>query len=236
MLSVALRSNPEILQAEAKVRQAEADLNQARLKVMEEVVTAFHEREKQQAAIRSAEQSYMATRQRVESGTTHESELIVAEQALVESRSKLVQNEARARYLLGLGGLAAVAAGTGAPEATPAGRPPRERPPIPERYREALEKKMSRPIALHTAGELAASLEEELGSQVINTLGDAAWNTGVRLEEQPLRVALTAAHDLCGVVLVFRDYGVLLTTGQRAATMNAPTFPEDIPLGEGEPR
>ena len=48
MLDVALRSNPEVLQTEAKVRQAQADLNQVRLKVTQEVITAYHERQKNQ--------------------------------------------------------------------------------------------------------------------------------------------------------------------------------------------
>jgi hypothetical protein len=232
MLAVALRSNPEVLQAEAKVRQAQADLNQARLKVMEEVVTAFHEREKQQAAIRSTEQTFARIKEMVKVGKVNEAELFGAEQAYAESKAKLLQNEARARYILGLGGLGGDTGGmsAAAPAAPPVRKTPRARPPIPEKYLKALEKKVSRPIDLNTGAALAESLQEELGTLVINTLGNMNWNNHLKFEDQPLHVVLTAAADLCGVVLVFRDYGVLLSSRQRAATMNAPTFPEDVPL------
>jgi hypothetical protein len=236
MLTVALRSNPEILQAEAKVRRAEADLNQVRLKVTEAVVTAFHEREKQEAAIRATEQTFANARKMARTGTVSQTETIAAERAYVEERAKHVQNEARARYLLGLGVRMGGESAAGSEPPLPE-RPRRARPPIPEKYRQALEKKLSRPMELVSAETLAAFLQEELQTQVINVLGNhGCGGFGVKLENETLRVALTAAHDVCGFVFVFRDYGILLTNGQGAATTNAPTFPEDIPLRQGESR
>jgi hypothetical protein len=234
MLEAALRSNPEILQAEAKVRQAQANLNQARLKVMEEVVSAFHEREKQEAVIRGVEQTLERTKTRVKTGTETQLELGAAEQAYAEARAKFLQNEARARYILGLGGLVGETAGLGANTtlqgAAPVERPRRERPPIPEKYLKLLEKKVSQPVNLFSVSEIGACLREELQTQVISTLGEVG-NRSFPFEGS-LRSVLTAAADLSGVVVVFRDYGVLLTTRELAATMNAPTFPEDIPLKE----
>jgi hypothetical protein len=234
MLEAALRSNPQILQAEAKVRQAQANLNQARLKVMEEVVTAFHEREKQEAAIRGADVTLERMKQMVKVGTVNPSELAPAEQAHSEAKAKLMQGEAHARYLLGLGGLVGEAAGLAAlaPGQPPAERPRRERPPIPEKYRAALEKEVSGTIDFSSTKRLAFSLQTELQTQVVCML-DLSYDAGdVSLEGKSLRGVLTAAADIYGVAFVFRDYGVLLTTRERAATMNAPTFPEDVPLKE----
>ena len=237
MLTTALSSNPEILQAEAKVRRAQADLNQVRLKVTEAVVTAFHEREKQEAAIRATEQTFANARRMAKTGTVSESETIAAKRAYVEEKAKHLQNEARTRYLLGLGaGMAGGPVGAGL-EAPRPESPRRERPPIPEKYREALEKKVSRPIDFATTEAFAEFLKEELQTPVI-TFGSRkmGWPDGLRLEDQPLRVVLTVAADLNHVVVIFRDYGVLLTDREGAAKMNAPTFPEDIPLRQGESR
>jgi hypothetical protein len=76
-----------------------------------------------------------------------------------------------------------------------------------------------------SAAGLAASHQEELQTQVINMAGDVVYSgSGLSLEGQSLRSILTAAADVYAVVFVFRDYGILITTRERAATMNAPTF------------
>src|SRR5437870_8600406 len=55
MLSVALKSNPDIQVAEAKLREAEAGLNKARVQVLQQLVTAKNAVDSQRAAVAAAE-------------------------------------------------------------------------------------------------------------------------------------------------------------------------------------
>jgi hypothetical protein len=50
-------------------------------------------------------------------------------------------------------------------------------------------------------------------------------------ENVPLRHVIQFLNDFHGITIVFRDYGILATTSADAARMNAPAFPEDLPLG-----
>ena len=56
MLNKALKDNPDIRVAEAKVREAEAELNRTRLQVTQKVLTFHHSRESQKALIKVAEE------------------------------------------------------------------------------------------------------------------------------------------------------------------------------------
>lgn len=86
-LAAALRNNPDILLADAKVRQAEAELNQVRLKTMQNVLVAYKQYETDKQMVARGEALMRSTNNNIE-------ELLQARQALVES-------EAALRYLLG---------------------------------------------------------------------------------------------------------------------------------------
>src|SRR5260370_14019953 len=54
MLNKALKDNPDIKVAEAKVREADAELNRVRLQVTQKVLTFHHTREAQKATVKVA--------------------------------------------------------------------------------------------------------------------------------------------------------------------------------------
>src|SRR5574341_1438241 len=105
MLAAALRTNPDILQAEARLQQAQARLNQARLKITQDVVTSFHEREKQRLLLGQRVRLAGNLKTMHENGRASESEYDQAQTAADEAKAQLAQVEAQLRYLLGLGGM-----------------------------------------------------------------------------------------------------------------------------------
>src|SRR5262245_40089296 len=231
MLAAALGSNPEILQAEARVEQAHARLNQARLKVTQEVASVFHEREKLRAIVRARESRAQGLKQQVEVGRADQNSFEAGLADVAEAKSQLAQVEARMRYLLGVGGT--VPAGrTGAPSSGKTAASPR--PEIPEKIRALLDQTVS----IKLGGNLRDFLAKEaIGDQTtiifdewaLNALPESKRNPpgkDIELKNVPLRAALTAIADLYGIAFVFREYGVLVTTQERAATFNAPTIPE----------
>ena len=58
MIGLALRSNPDVLLAEAWLREAEAELNRARLKVTQEVVTTHPQYEMSGSRLKGAAQAF----------------------------------------------------------------------------------------------------------------------------------------------------------------------------------
>src|SRR5207237_8239659 len=58
MLQTALKNNPDIRMAEAKLRVAEANLNRVRLQVTQRVTTYYHEVEMKRQAVEEAFQRY----------------------------------------------------------------------------------------------------------------------------------------------------------------------------------
>ena len=107
MLSVALKHNPDMRAAEARVRSAEADFDRTRLKVVQSTI-AFREKwQTQQFALRAAErESAEAARQEklAREGTIAGKELAVhnvAREKLAFQRAKLAEVEAELPFLLG---------------------------------------------------------------------------------------------------------------------------------------
>ncbi len=236
MLAVALRSNPEILQAEAKVQQAEARLNQARLKAAQEVATAFHERMKQRDLLAAQEEQLAAVKSRVETGTSPQLELHQALAQNSESRAQVAQGEAQLRYLIGLGGSLTLRDGRAALR-TPRAEAPRQ-PEIPEKMRNLLEKRVSLTLGAMSLREVCSVLKDAFGKQSLivdeMSLGPSGHvipgtSSLLELKEVPLRTALFAIADLHQVVFVFRDYGVLVTNRVHSSTLQSATIPPRLP-------
>ena len=103
MFELALRSNPEVVQAEATVRQAEADLNQVRLKVMQEVITAYHEGRKQRELLGYYVEEAENYKRRFAVGQATQGEGNQAFRQVAATRASLAQTEARLLYILGTG-------------------------------------------------------------------------------------------------------------------------------------
>lgn len=235
MLAVALRSNPEILKADAKVRKAQADLNQVRLKVTQQLITTYHERTKDTEALTVADEQEQNVKRMIAVGTMPQGALNESQLARANAKARIAQGEAQLRYVMGLGG--SVAAGDGLPHPTIRAQDARQRPEMPKEVRAALKQEGDVNFEGLPIREVLAFVRESSGEKIIPMIDSLAiattWDevsVTLRLGKVPLRALLTALADLQGICFVFREYGILVTTPERAATMYAPCIPEETPL------
>ncbi len=101
MLNKALKDNPDIRVAEAKVREADAELNRTRLQVTQKVLAFHHSRESQKAIIRVAEEDLQRIQKLEANKAVSAEEVKQAQQRLSASKAKLAEIEAEMPYLLG---------------------------------------------------------------------------------------------------------------------------------------
>ena len=122
MLEKALRDNPDLRLAAAKVAEAEAELNRARLLVVQKVGAAYQAVEAQKAAVESAAAELDELKKVNNAGAVSKAGMRAAEQKLMEAKAKLAALEAEVPYLLGKqptntagGAFAAMMGGGGSP-------------------------------------------------------------------------------------------------------------------------
>src|SRR6266446_4052252 len=101
MLSKALKDNPDIRVAEAKVREAEAELNRTRLQVTQKVLAFHHTRESQKAIVKIAEEDLQRIQKLEASKAVSQGEVKQVQQRLSAAKAKLAEVEAEMPYLLG---------------------------------------------------------------------------------------------------------------------------------------
>jgi hypothetical protein len=101
MLTNALKDNPDIRVAEAKVREAEAELNRTRLQVTQKVLAFRFSRESQKAVIKFAEENMQRMQKLKQTNAISQEDFKVAEQNLAAAKAKLAEIEAEMPYLLG---------------------------------------------------------------------------------------------------------------------------------------
>jgi hypothetical protein len=238
MLAAALRSSPEILKSEAKLRKAQADLNQVRLQATQDVIAAYYERVKDIQSLALAEEQTAIAKRMVETGTAPMGTLTESKLAYTNAQARIAQCDAKLRYVMGLGGSSRVDDGDVRPVRSAPAAP--RRPEFPDEIRALLEKKVT--VSEKDVGSTLETLLVRLIGKQATLLGDTNFSLQAdagldpgfqRLNEIPLRAALLAIADLKRCCFVFRDYGVLVTSPERAATMNAPCIPPETPLKLG---
>jgi hypothetical protein len=101
MLNKALKDNPDIRVAEAKVREADAELNRTRLQVTQKVLAFHHSRESQKAIVKVAEEDLQRIQKLEANKAVSVEEVKQAQQRLSASKAKLAEIEAEMPYLLG---------------------------------------------------------------------------------------------------------------------------------------
>lgn len=252
-LAKALRSNPEVLLAEATVRQAQAEYNQAKLKAVQDVTVAFQQwnalQEKRKYDQKMHEKGYVGASE------------------IRQLTSELAETEAKLAYLMGVGAELHSADGSarnviltpkGIPEriyvlsrdsgepVAKAGAPDKgaveKRPEIPEKYRKILQKPMKvefenssfisvfEQIKQATSGKLPIIVPLDALKNMYenaNILPDLA-------DETSLHTLLEMVADVTGCVFIFRDYGLLVVPDASSASRypRAATIPE-MPLNQG---
>jgi hypothetical protein len=101
MLNKALKDNPDIRVAEAKVREGEAELNRTRLQVTQKVLAFHHTRESQKAIVKVAEEDLQRIQKLEASKAVSQDEVRQAQQRLSAAKAKLAEVEGEMHYLIG---------------------------------------------------------------------------------------------------------------------------------------
>jgi hypothetical protein len=247
MIETALRSNPEILLAEAKIRQAQAEMNEIRLRVAQEV-TKIHGMIRHHREIsKRLRDRYARARELVEKGVTSDTEVsdLLIDMAGADARRS--ELEAEARYLLGLGGTQVEALIGGASGERAESRKPTESRPhfvaesVHGRFLDTELDDFLQGRQHGSEGTIAAVLDalgEVAGGRIAFNVdpgcfaGDAFDEpASIRLPTgATARTVLLALADRHDLAFVARDYGFLVTMPGRAREMDSPAIPEDIPV------
>jgi DNA repair exonuclease SbcCD ATPase subunit len=101
LLEEALKNNPDLHVAEAKVRAAEAECEQVRLKLMQEVTLAQAELQRARDAVATGQSQVQQSRTRFQAGQAPANELFTAESALQQAKANVAAAEAKLAYLVG---------------------------------------------------------------------------------------------------------------------------------------
>lgn len=238
MLAQALKDNPDLRVAAAKLGEAEAELNRVRLQVMQKVVTLYHSMEMARTDVQTAERTLERVRR--SGAAVPQVEVEAAEAALAAAKAKLAAVGAEVPYLTGkqphaaagdtatqlgllyLHGLRAAGATNLDELARKTGAEAAPRPvqgPLAERLRQALDRPVSLRVTEGSVEDVLRLLREKepaLNIKYVPRAG-AGPKLTFELKDLPLGAALEYLLDsLPDYALVIREYGLLLTVEDRA--------------------
>jgi hypothetical protein len=101
MLETALKHNPDIRVADAKVREADAELSRTRLAVTQKVVQMYNNLESARATVQIAEDQFKRLRELRGKGVVDAATIDEAEAKLRQAKAELAKLDAEVPYLLG---------------------------------------------------------------------------------------------------------------------------------------
>ena len=230
LIEKGLAGNPEIRQAQAKLEEAKAALNDARLRVTLQIVEAANALRVAVAEQEAAELAVHTASQRADAGVTSQSERAQAIRALAHAESDRNVAKARLAYLTGEGG--EPAAGTVDPVAAPG--------MARSRWSDDSRRMAGQKLGSLHVDEKQAPLVEALrrvlfGAQPrLNIVVDQDYKGGQQPIDLELEGELTVAAVLAAVAdripdvaFVFRDYGIYVTTRNKARNMRVPFIADD---------
>jgi hypothetical protein len=237
MLAQALKDNPDIRVAAAKLGEAEAELNRVRLGVMQKVVTLYHSIEMARADVATAERTLVRVKQA--GRAVSREELDAAEAALAAAKAKLAAVEAEVPYLTGKQPHA-TAEGAAAQfgllylsrlpvqgrlfelthqKAQAQAVPRPVQGPVADRLRKALDTPVSLRVTEGSVADVLRLLREKEPALTIKYVPRAGAGPKLtfELKDVPLGAALEYLLDsLTDYTIVIREYGLLLTVEDRA--------------------
>jgi len=230
-LERAMRANPDVLLAEARVHEAEAHLNAVKLRVAQELTEIYAERRLQVERVERMERKQAPSAKLVETGRLAQGELEHVEIRMAEANQALSTLNARIHYLIGGDGRGASSRSSG----------PRlvsvtKRPRIPDDWRESLQNER-REIDFDDAtfDEVVAFLES-IGDKVSVVANDeisyATEGMTVTADADTMSIwaLLHLLSDRFQVALIVRDYGLHVVTLGAAERIDRPAIPEDLPV------
>ncbi|MCA9321247.1 MAG: hypothetical protein KDB53_10960 [Planctomycetes bacterium] len=226
LIERALVSNPEVQLAQARLRQAEAELSQARLAVARDVVLLYSEREQRQVELRHARHSIDRMKILADKGNVSDAELHAAIADLARVETAVHGVESQLRYALGMG-----------ESASTASTMPREEAKSVKQGQAQiyLTKRISIPEAEFSIIDVLESATKAIDG--LNLIIDpTAREILVHSQRkyplafaQPLalQALLSLLHDLDPrIAFVVADYGILMTTAEKARRSNWVTVPD----------
>jgi hypothetical protein len=217
LLATALKYNPEIRAAEAKIRDHEIDLSRTRLRVMQRVIAIYHSLLAQQAEIDSAGSRVKRLTDLVRSQAIERANLDEAQQLLTRTRAKRSELEAELPYVLGRPPLRLDEAAVRSKLLLESQHAPVAIPPaMATRIRKALDRAISADYKDQPLGEVLRDLAGKTdGIALQRNLALAALDeikVTLRLGKVPLGLVLLALKDtIPGMRILARNYGLLVT-------------------------
>lgn len=242
MVELAQRTSPEVVIAEAQLREAEGRWRQARLEAAQKAIQAYWD----QQAVALAREKVRQLEQDSEVGKITRHELLAARERLISLEAAVARSNAALDRMAAdpsPGREPTPRRPTAQPDPVPRIRA--ERPKLPEEalYETQVMKggsfkrflPLAQPVSIEFENETLATilefLSEYLGVNIV--LDPAADGTieFVRIRDIPLREVLllfTRLHeDLCFII---SDSHIFGTTEERAMHINAPAIPDTVPL------
>ncbi len=218
LIARALESSPELRVTAAKLRAAEAEHNQARLRIVQSVVTLYNRREEAKQTIDHVMTIARDTRTRSAAGTVDRAAVAAADLAAANALAEQARIEAQLRYEIGLGGARGILSG----ETSSAGRGgiagadskrtkfvPR---PLPAQLAERLAQRHTLVVDGTPLADTLLALNQLSGVSFVLSRGLAETEVPVTLKFEngkSLREILSALTDVEPLAFVARDYGIL---------------------------
>jgi hypothetical protein len=220
-LAEALKNNPDLRAAAAKVALAEAELHRLRLQVVQKVVNAHRAVEVAKSAVKSAQADYDRARTLQGRGAISREEFGSAEQAMLKAKANLAAAESELAYLLGK------PAGGGAGEKRAAGLSERRQElirhldrliearsvkgPVADKLRKALDK----PVSVKFSETSVADALKELGKGIagvhVQMTVYPANKVTANFTDVPLGAVLQFLEDAApDMRIAVRAYGLLV--------------------------
>lgn len=203
------------------------------------LLAAQREQEKLRAAVTYYEKVLSTINTRIQVGQAERDAGLATERSLLEAKAGASQADVRLQYLAGRSGPGTPQGDVGYVDGFAPGVRLARRPPIPPE----MEERLSKEVKLDSSFSLDIDrFVEQLTPYfpgidiVVDSDARITKKQAIFERQMPLRQQLLRAADLLGVCFVFREYGILVTTPQRAASMLSATIPEDAAREQALPR
>ena len=213
MLSEALRNNPDIRVAAAKLAMAEAEMNRTRVQATQEVIRFYNSLQVQEGEVNRWTTECERLKIAAGKGIVDAAVLAESQQQLKISKGKLAELEAQMAALLGR-----AARLESNPDAHVRQATLRATGPLAERMRKALQTPVSVNYKDMTFDTILKELSAVVGGLSFRNLsqrrgGLSEQKISLRFENLPVSAILQALADETECYFFVRDYGILATSG-----------------------
>lgn len=232
LIERAQQNSPEVLIAEAQLREAEARLQQARLEAVGKVTQIYFDR----AGLKTMKRTFSEIQKKAELGIATHEEVAEAEMRLSQAEAKVTSQEAYLEVLSKRALTEKKEADPASPKRSLVSAKRIDRPKLPEEFRTQLKMtaKSTSLTGTFTSDDLTLYLAEQFNVNLAIdvSLMNIAFQVNLTDSNPSLGNLLTALTDSAEVCFIVRDYGLFMTSIRRAERTNAPAIPEDLPLYE----